>query len=388
MDVREPLFLDDRQMLYDIPTYYSDSAGEYIQSFGYDTTKREYLYRLDAKADTGISLEITSTPRGTPLWLGKPGGPYTVYGACETKEDIVAWGGYFEVGYFDANVSFNDSTYNFVGGFLFDRAYHRVYFSDSAKGTGAEDGIVPIYSYTGLQQHDVIIMLAQNERPVGCPVEPPVPFLHQGRISFPVTNETYVMDDYLYVDVTYTDSTKLQPITQKVEGSYEAGKVYLEGTFFQSWPAEWWRYPGTYWDNTISFSWGRGYSVWNGYVTRNSDTITIDHAFGGGEFTRCEVSNTEIINTQQWISQGTSFLSVTQNYSSRSISVSYRVSGTAESIVRMHNAAGKVVRSVSQKDGDNENITVKISTEGMGAGVYFISLISGGSRFAKALIIL
>ncbi|MBD3419144.1 MAG: hypothetical protein GF398_03400 [Chitinivibrionales bacterium] len=289
LDVGSPLYWDNEQRVYQHPTAYSDSAAHYIQSIGYNVNDRQWLYNLSPQVDTGVGLDIVSYPRGTPLWMGKPEGPYTIYGVTEYKEDIVAWGAFFEVGYFSAEFTAGTVSDSFYGGFLWDRAYHRVYFNDSAKGTGAEDGIVPSYSYIGIQQHEFVLMIAQNEKPPNCPVNPPVEFLHQGRINFPLTNESYVFDDFTYEDVSYVDTLGLQPNRQKIAGSYQLGDVYLEGTIFKFWPEQWWVYKGTYWDSTLHYSWGRGYWQWNGYITKGSDTIRVVNSFGGGEFTRHEL---------------------------------------------------------------------------------------------------
>ncbi|MBD3321827.1 MAG: T9SS type A sorting domain-containing protein [Chitinivibrionales bacterium] len=374
LDVKAPLKWDDEGRIYEHPTAYSDSAGEYIQSISYNRSVRQWTYNLNPNADTGVSLEIFSYPRGVPLWMGKPEGPYTIYGACEDKEDLVVWGGFFEVGYFSAQFSDGDTSHTFLGGFLWDRAYHRVYFNDSAAGTGAEDGIVPTYSYIGIQQEDVVLMLAQNEKPPGCTVTPPVPFLHQGRINFPLKDESYLFDDFSFVDVEYVDTLGLQPSKQHIEGTYDSGEVYLDGQVFKFWPPAWWRFPGTYWDSTTQFSWGRAYYVWNGHVTYGDDTIQVVNAFGGGEYTRHERDDIHVNHACRSSNRAGIVISTGHDPASGIIHLEYSLWRASPATVALYTASGNTVKSAAfsvQKAGTHRH---QFDAKSLAQGMYIANV--------------
>jgi len=280
--VRGPLYWDGEQRVYPLPTAYSDSEASYYHSISYDSTQRQYLYKLEPFNGPGVELEIQAQARGIPFWIGKPEGAYIIHGACKIKEDVDIWGAYWDVGIMKSDLKLPDGrSYTFYGGFLWDRAYHRVYYSDSAAGTGC--GAPLSFTALGIQGENVDMMILQSIKPAGCPVQTPVPFQHQGRINFPLLGKDFTFDHF-----TYHDNGGLQPDSHYLSGRYAGGEVNLVGTVFRFWPPQWHPSQGVYWDSTLRYVWGRAFIRWNGFLTLEQDTIWVKDWIGIGEFTRDE----------------------------------------------------------------------------------------------------
>lgn len=387
LDVKKPLYWDNEQRIYQYPTAYSDSSGAYIQSISYNEAQRQWIYGLSSKSDTGISLDIVSYPRGIPLWLGKPEGPYTIYGVTEYKQDIVTWGGFFDVGYFSAQFRTAAVIDSFYGGFLYDRAYHRVYFNNSAQGTGAEDGIVPTYSYIGIQQEEFVLMVAQNEKPPDCPVDPPVSFLRQGRINFSLADESYTFDNFTYEDIAYVDTMGLQPKKQTIQGSYEAGVVNITGEAFKFWPPQWWVYKGTYWDSTLHYSWGRGYYVWDGYITFHGDTIKLKDCFGGGEFTRHQLHDVAIKSSNTFSNKTNPLrVQIYSNTNGHQMIIDYHLVKTALVSLKVYDIRGRQVTAWIQAEKSAGKHSIQVNKDNLPNGTYIIAFTALGCTVKKVMI--
>lgn len=387
IDVKGPLYWDGEQIAYPYPTAYSDSSAGYLQSISYDTTAREYIYMITPMEQTEASLEIHAYPRSIPMWMGKPEGPYIIHGACKIKEDIDTWGGFWDVGSMEANLTIQDTTYVFYGGFLFDRAYHRVFYSDSSTGAGC--GAPLSFSCFGIQQDNLDIMIIQSVKPEGCPVQNPVPFQHQGRINFPTLGEDFTFDNFLY-----NDNGGLQPDTHYLIGGYAAGEVNLTGKVFMFWPPQWQINQSVYWDSTLQYVWGRGFFRWNGFVTIYGDTIKVTDATGVGEFTRCAPGTAVEEDVKSKVQNTNIKIEAYPNPFTKKTEIRFHIPDVRSQIsLKIYDLSGRLVKNFLIPNSQFPTSRVEWygkndSGEEVSTGVYFCKVKVGKSLQTKKLLLL
>ena len=217
--------------------------------------------------------------------MGKVEGPYIVHGAVFNVEDIDIWGGFWELGTCEGRIVVPEvGSWTFEGNFLWDRAYHRVYYSESAwRAAGA-----PLsFSCFGIFHPEFDIMVTRSVNP--SPIESPVPFQHQGRLNFHARGMDFSFDEFFY-----DDNGGMQPDEHYLTGTYPGGEVNLTGDVFIFYPNDWEICSGVWWDTTAFRDWGRAFIIWTGTVTLYGDTIHVDDAWGVGEFTRFATETTEV----------------------------------------------------------------------------------------------
>ncbi len=277
-----PMYYDDEKRIYPYPTVYTkglySNGEECIGSISYNEQEREWIYKVTPLSGEGIIFELCAKARATPFWMGKQEGPYIIHGAIFNKEDIDIWGGFWEIGEFEGKLTVpNYGDYSFNGSFLFDRATHRVYYTESAfDAAGAPLSFSCLY----MSQEDLDITISMSENP--SPIQTPVPFQHQGRINFITKGKDFTFDKF-----QFSDSGGLQPNKYYLTGEYEGGEVNLTGEVFKFWPENWGINNGTWWDLEAKRTWGRAFVNWKGTVTLDNETISVD-ALGVGEITRFE----------------------------------------------------------------------------------------------------
>ena len=279
-----PMYYDTGS-IFQYPTVYNfglyGATGDSCRgSMSYNESKREWIYRVIPLEGTGDTIEVRIYPRGVTYWMGKPEGPYIIHGAIFNREDIDVWGGFWEIGPCVGKiVRPGVGRWEFTGHAIWDRAYHRVYYSDSAMGAAG----APLWFTCGYiygDEFQLAIGYAQNPSPI----EPPVPFQHQGRLSIFVDDTmSFRFDDY-----ELTDNGGLQPSEFHIYGTYEKGEVDLHGEVFLFYPAHWGVYQGVWWDSTAKRTWGRAFIRWTGKITVDNDTIEVTDASGVFENTRYE----------------------------------------------------------------------------------------------------
>ncbi|RLI91101.1 MAG: hypothetical protein DRO95_04990 [Candidatus Altiarchaeales archaeon] len=278
-----PTYYDEGE-IFGYPTVYTfgvyRSGDSCIASMSYNESEREWIYRVVPLEGSGDSIEIEIYPRGTTYWMGKPEGPYIIHGAIFNREDIDIWGGFWEIGPCVGRIARPGvGEWEFTGHAIWDRAYHRVYYSDSAIGAAG----APLWFTCGYIYNDdfqLAIGYAQNPSPLN----PPVPFQHQGRLSIFVDDTmSFRFDNY-----ELSDNGGLQPSEFHIHGTYEKGEVDLHGEVFLFYPAHWGVYGGVWWDSTAKRTWGRAFIRWTGRITVDDDTIEVTDASGVFENTRYE----------------------------------------------------------------------------------------------------
>ena len=277
-----PPYYDDGEM-FDFPTVYC--YGRYrdgkkcMASMSYNIDEREWIYKVIPLEGNGVNVEIKLKPRGVTYWMGKPEGPYIIHGAIFNKEDIDIWGGFWEIGECEGWLEESGTKrIEFTGHAIWDRAYHRVYYSDTAlKAAGAPLWFTCGYIYA--KEFQLAIGYAENPSPI----KPPVPFQHQGRLSFPSRNLSFRFDNY-----TLEDNGGLQPSRFYINGTYEGGEVRLVGDVALFYPNKWGVGKGTWWDYNASRTWGRAFINWKGIITLYNETIEVKNATGVFENTRYE----------------------------------------------------------------------------------------------------
>lgn len=379
LDVRGPLYWDSEQRIYDYPTAYSSKRGEYFHSISYNEAKREWIYMLNPVSGQGTTLEIHAYARSIPFWIGKAQGPYIIHGACKIKEDIDIWGAFWDLGMMEATSTLpNGEVYTFYGGFLFDRADHRVYYSDSAEGTGC--GAPLSFSAFGLQQENLDMMILQSIKPPDCPVHHPVPFQHQGRINFPEIGEDYTFDNFVY-----SDDGKIPPTEHYLTGEYEAGEVDLTGTLHMLWSRWGISDSGTYWDPEGRHVWGRQLIHWQGVVTLHGDTMPVD-AIGTGEFTRFKAGPSRIAADSQALMKSNLSQNYPNPFNSNTI-IRYSLPSKTHIMLEIYNVSGQQVRTLvdeEQKSGTYQVLWNGKDNSGnkVASGVYFYEL-KIGDKFSQ-----
>ena len=275
-----PPYYDDGE-IFDLPTVYCygryREGGKCRASMSYNHADREWIYRVVPIDGEGVSLEIRLKPRGVTYWMGKPEGPYIIHGAIFNKEDIDIWGGFWEIGRCIGWIRKPGvGKIEFIGHAIWDRAYHRVYYSDTAIGAaGAPLQFTCGYIYS--DEFQLAIGYAENPSPI----DPPVPFQHQGRLSFPSRDLSFRFDNYML-----KDDGGLQPSTFYINGSYDGGEVNLKGEVILFYPNVWKVGKGTWWDYNASRTWGRAFIKWSGTITLYGKTIEVTNATGVFECTR------------------------------------------------------------------------------------------------------
>jgi len=266
---RAPMYFDNEKRDFPYPTVYT--LGETRTYLSYDEQGRRWISRVEVPRK-GIILEIEGKARGIPFWMGKPEGPYIIHGATWNKKDVDTWGGFWDVGIFEANLTIPNKSYTFHGNFLFDRAYHRTYYLPG--GAALAD-----FTCMHIHNKDFDLMLSHSINP--SPIQTPVPFQHQARLNFPSREEYFTFDEF-----EYSDNGGLQPSEFHISGIYEAGEVNLTGKAYGFWPEKWKIGIGAWWDKDGKHTWGRAFIKWNGTITLHGEIIEVDDALGIGEFTR------------------------------------------------------------------------------------------------------
>jgi len=271
-----PLYYDEGE-LYGGPTVYQyDVSGRYFQRVTYIPENREWLHTIEDMEKGSTILEIRAEAVGTPMWLGEWGNRFIVHGVYAKKSDLDLWGGFWDIGRMVARVSYGGVTKEFTGFFVFDRASHRVYSSESARNviTGA-----PLaYTCMVIYQDDVTILITHSTNP--SPLSMDHNFQHQLRIN--LLNEGITLST---VEFNVSDDGSLQPKVFHLEAVFEGGYLNLTGEVIGHWPSIWPRSKGTWWNPNGVSTCGRAFIHWTGTLTIGDRTIHID-AYGAGEFTR------------------------------------------------------------------------------------------------------
>ena len=255
--------------------YQFDTARRHRQSLTYDPTERTWTYRIEPLAEGGLRFELVGQALGTTFWMGKFSGPYIVHGVYTGTESFDVWGGFWDIGTFEAELRVpGRRSLSAHGHFLFDRATHRI---EPYRGLRSR-GHVVAFSCFYLFQDGFFLTLSHSENP--SPLVPPVPFQHQARINFPGEGKSFVLEEF-----TFSDDGGLQPGTFRLEGKFAEGTVDLVGEALLHFPARWGPAVGAWWDPEAEHVWGRAVIRWRGTVTWNGREIPVD-ATGWGEFTR------------------------------------------------------------------------------------------------------
>ena len=112
---------------YPAPTIYTDPSGPFIISTTYHYPEPKWTYQVRSR-DGRHSLVIDMKTRGVPFWLGKPKGPYVVFGIGHpmAPETYNVWGGFIWFGSFTARLRTpQHKELLFKGWGVKDREYHR-----------------------------------------------------------------------------------------------------------------------------------------------------------------------------------------------------------------------------------------------------------------------
>ena len=269
---KAPMYFDDEKRIFPYPTVYT--LGETPTSLSYDEQGRRWILKIE-NPEHGIVLEIEGKARGIPFWMGKPEGPYIIHGVSWSRRDVDTWGGFWDLGTFEANLTIPGGSATFYGNFLFDRAYHRSYYWPGGGSSIADFSCMHLHN----EEFDLAFSHAINPSPIKTPVS----FQHQARLNFPDRGEDFTFDNF-----EYSDNGGLQPSEFHISGTYEAGEVDLIGVAYNFWPENWGLGTGAWWDKNGKHTWGRAFIEWNGTITLHGETINIDDALGVGEFTRFE----------------------------------------------------------------------------------------------------
>jgi len=271
---KAPMYFDNEKRMFSYPTVYT--LGDTFTAISYDEQGRKWIFQIEVPSKD-ISIEIIGKARGIPFWMGKAEGPYIIHGVTCKKPDIDIWGGFWDVGTCVINLTTSNKNYTFYGNFLFDRAYHRAYYTHTARNRGG------LANFTCMHIHneDFDLMFSHSINP--SPLKTPVPFQHQARLNFPSRGESFPLEDF-----EFSDNGSLQPNKFYFTGIYEGGEVNLSGTVYEFWPEKWGIVKGTWWDPDGKHTWGRAFIKWNGTITLHGNIIEINDALGVGEFTRFE----------------------------------------------------------------------------------------------------
>ena len=276
-----PCYFVERSSRFSYPTYYVygtySSGDSCIQSMSYDTTTRRWIYRVHPLHGHGDTVEIIMRPRGVTYWMGKPRGPYIIHGAIFNRPEFDIWGGFWELCEVVGKiVILGSGTWNFVGNCIWDRAYHLVYYSDTAAGhAGAPLAFTCGYVFDDSFQ----LAFAHADNP--SPLTPPVTFQHQGRLYLPSRGLSLRFDRF-----TFSDNGGLQPTQFYIDNDSDSVIVHLTGDPILFYPRVWGIGNNIWWDSTAQRTWGRVFLHWHGQVIVGTDTMNIENAFGVIEATR------------------------------------------------------------------------------------------------------
>ena len=269
------------------PTVYVRSQSGYVESLSYDVKKRRWIHiiRPLTSSSKGKCLELyfIGQALGIPFWMGPMKGPYIVHGAYSRVKGIDIWGGFWVSGTFKANLTVpGKGTYSFKGHFLFDRAVHRIYYSDSAgeKEITKKTGGVLAFSCIVIFHDKFYIMISHSDNPT--PADFPK-FQHQGRVNFPSKGVSFTFNDFTLESL----GNPLQPNSFRLYGPFENGYINLTGHVVTYWPPKGWHVnKGTWWDLKAKHTWGRALIKWTGTVKLGNEVIEVSEAMSVGEFTR------------------------------------------------------------------------------------------------------
>ena len=379
--VSSPMYYDDGDSLFPYPTVYvfgeyPDSGGECIASISFNESEREWIYMVRPTSGEGDTVEIHCHPRSVPFWMGKVEGPYIIHGAIFNVEDLDIWGGFWELGTCEGRVVLpGRGSWTFEGNFLWDRAYHRVYYSDSV---GRAAGAPLAFSCFGIFHSEFDIMITNSVNP--SPIDPPVPFQHQGRINFHARGE-----DFAFTEFTYSDNGGLQPDEHYLTGTFPGGEVNLTGRVFLFYPNTWGVYSSVWWDSTAFRDWGRAFIIWTGTVVLHGDTIYVDDAWGVGEFTRFADDTTKIAENIPPLPEQVS-ISVHPNPFNSSCIITVPV----DAQIKIYDLRGKLVKGqlVNLSESSKTRTIIWQPEKTIPSGVYLVKAMTRDGQTSEKKILL
>jgi len=299
-----PSYYDKSGKYFPYPTVHTNPSEDYVIAIAYDEETRTWYHKIvytKTSPPTEI-LYVKGKGRLSPLWVGKPEGPFVVHGIAGVKQGklyLDTWGGYLdfeelvECRYHDLETG---KTYTFASGFAFmDREYHRllpvgsVEIREGKIVDGIEFDAMSFHKIEG-EEIEFIFILAKNPLPENIKEEIEFPeFEHFGRINFVDRGKSYRFDDFEF----RTDG-RLQPLKYYLRGNFTddgriVGSVNLTAEAFAFWGyggAENWKVHRVWWDPGGAAAWGRSFVKWSGTITIGNEVIEVRDVLGFGEFHR------------------------------------------------------------------------------------------------------
>ncbi len=262
-------FYYDDGKKYPAPTIYTDPSGPFILSTTYHYPKPRWTYQVCSR-DRRHSLVIDMRTRGIPFWLGKPTGPYVVFGIGhpDAPDTYNVWGGFIWFGSFTAKLKMPEvGELTFKGWGVKDREYHRWAGPNPRRGHHPAS-----YTAIAISQNDgeFDLIIYESFHPLTKEV-----WTHSGRLNFPKRGLNFAFDDY-----EYRDDGTVSPKSYWLKGKFEGGEVDLKGqiefTREHVWERGSWR---------GSFVWP--YIRWKGTIMVNGEKIEVD-TLGLAELSRLE----------------------------------------------------------------------------------------------------
>jgi len=320
--IEGPSYYDDGGKFFPYPTVYTNPEEDYVIAIAYDERTRTWYHKVvyTKTSPPKEILYVEGRGRLTPLWVGKPGGPFVVHGIAGIKAGqlcLDTWGGYLDFEeltrctYHDLTA---EKTYNFSTGFTFmDREYHRnlpigpIRVEGGKVVDGVEFDAMSFHKLEG-EQIEFIFILAKNPLLEELKSKFSFPeFERIGRINFVSRGESYRFDEY-----EFSTDGKLQPDFYYLVGNFTdetgnvVGRVNLTARAFAFWGkggAEDWHRHKVWWDTDGIAAWGRSFVKWEGTITIGNQTIVVEEVPGFGEFYRYVRGNSSLGNSEGEISQ-------------------------------------------------------------------------------------
>lgn len=267
-------FRYDEGEKYPAPMIYTDPSGPFILSTTYHYPEPKWTYQVRSR-DGRHSLVIDMRTRGIPFWLGKPTGPYVVFGIGhpDAPDTYNVWGGFIWFGSFVAELKMPEvGELTFKGWGVKDREYHRYAGPNPRRGHHPAS-----YTAIAISQGDGEFDLIAYEsiHPLTGKV-----WCRSGRLNFPKQGLNFTFDDY-----EYRDDGTVNPKSYSIKGKFERGEVDLKGE------VEFWR--GNVRERVGwrgSFIWP--YIRWRGTITLDGRVIKVD-ALGLAELSRLQKTEGE-----------------------------------------------------------------------------------------------
>jgi len=299
-----PSYYDESGKYFPYPTVHTNPSEDYVIAIAYDEETRTWYHKIvyTKTSPPKEILYVKGKGRLSPLWVGKPEGPFVVHGIAGVKQGklcLDTWGGYLdfeelvECRYHDLEAG---KTYTFTSGFAFmDREYHRflpvgsVEIGEGKIVDGIEFDAMSFHKIEG-EEIEFIFILAKNPLPESIREKIELPeFEHFGRINFVDRGESYRFDDFEFG----TDG-RLQPLKYYLKGNFTdggriVGSVNLTAEAFAFWGyggAENWKVHQVWWDPGGAAAWGRSFVKWSGTITIGKEVIEVRDVLGFGEFHR------------------------------------------------------------------------------------------------------